>query len=62
MSYVSEALNALIGYAKSGVDWDEVIDRDWTPEVTRGVRMVSIVDDAAQHVGQAAYIAGMPEL
>ena len=62
VSYVIETLNALIAYAKSDVDWDEVIDRDWTPEVTRGVRMVSIVDDAAQHVGQAAYIAGMPEL
>ena len=62
VSYVAETLNALIAYAKSGIEWDEVIDRDWTPEVTRGVRMVSIVDDAAQHVGQAAYIAGMPEL
>ncbi len=62
VAYVTETLTSLIEYAKSGLDWDDVIDRNWTPAVTRGVRMISIVDDAAQHVGQAAYIAGMPEL
>jgi hypothetical protein len=37
----------------------EIIDRSWTPPVTRGVRLVSMIDDAAQHVGQAAYAAGI---
>ncbi|MDN5806231.1 MAG: DinB family protein [Brevibacterium sp.] len=36
----------------------EVIDENWTPPVTRGVRLISIIDDAIQHVGQAAYAAG----
>jgi len=36
-----------------------VIDTSWTPHVTRGVRLVSMIDDAAQHVGQAAYAAGI---
>jgi hypothetical protein len=39
-------------------DLDQVIDENWDPPVTRGVRLVSIIDDAAQHVGQAAYVAG----
>jgi hypothetical protein len=26
--------------------------------VTRGARLVSIIDDAAQHIGQAAYAVG----
>ena len=33
----------------------EVIDSDWDPPVTRGTRLVSIIDDAAQHAGQVGY-------
>lgn len=33
-----------------------VVDRRWTPPVTASVRLVSIVDDCAQHLGQAAYL------
>ncbi|WP_413543662.1 mycothiol transferase [Citricoccus nitrophenolicus] len=40
-------------------DLDEVIDRDWDPPVTRGVRLISVYADALQHVGQAAYVLGM---
>lgn len=40
-------------------DLDDVVDRSWDPPVTRGVRLVSIADDAAQHVGQAAYLRGL---
>lgn len=40
-------------------DLDEVIDAQWDPPVTRGVRLVSVYADALQHVGQAAYVAGM---
>lgn len=38
---------------------DEIIDSAWDPPVTRGARLVSIIDDAAQHAGQASYVAGM---
>lgn len=31
----------------------------WDPPVTMGVRLVSIVDDDAQHIGQAAYVRGL---
>ncbi|KWX68509.1 mycothiol transferase [Mycobacterium sp. NAZ190054] len=36
-----------------------VVDRRWTPPVTASARLVSIIDDAAQHLGQAAYIRGL---
>jgi hypothetical protein len=36
-----------------------VVDTHWTPAVTASMRLVSIIDDAAQHLGQAAYIRGI---
>ena len=40
-------------------DLDRVVDERWDPPVTLGVRLVSVVDDDAQHVGQAAYVRGL---
>lgn len=40
-------------------DLDRVVDRRWTPPVTLGVRLVSVVADDLQHVGQAAYVRGL---
>lgn len=34
---------------------EEVIDDNWTPAVTRGARLVSVIDDAVMHSGQAVY-------
>ena len=42
-------------------DMDRVIDRRWDPPVTVGVRLVSVVNDCTQHVGQMAYIRGLIE-
>ena len=36
-----------------------VIDERWDPPVTASARLVSILDDAAQHLGQAAYVRGI---
>lgn len=36
-----------------------VVDTRWTPPVTASARLVSVIDDAAQHLGQAAYIRGL---
>jgi hypothetical protein len=36
-----------------------VVDEHWDPPVTASVRLVSIVDDGAQHLGQAAYVRGI---
>jgi hypothetical protein len=40
---------------------DEVIDRNWDPPVTLAVRLVSILGDEFEHVGQAAYLKGLLE-
>jgi hypothetical protein len=42
-----------------GEDLDRVVDDRWDPPVTLGVRLVSVVDENAQHVGQAAYLKGL---
>ncbi|HEY0001509.1 MAG TPA: DUF664 domain-containing protein [Actinoplanes sp.] len=50
-----------LGYLRglTADDLDEVVDRNWDPPVTLGVRLVSIIDDDAQHAGQAAYLRGL---
>ena len=40
-------------------DLDEVVDESWDPPVTLGVRLVSVVSDDLQHVGQAAFVRGI---
>ncbi len=40
-------------------DLDRVVDRNWDPPVTLGVRLVSVIDDDVQHAGQAAYVRGL---
>jgi hypothetical protein len=36
-----------------------IVDRRWTPAVTASARLVSIIDDCAQHLGQAGYVRGI---
>lgn len=60
LAAVTDAATDYLGRLGPG-DLDEVVDEDWDPPVTRGVRLVSIFADALQHVGQAAYVAGVPE-
>jgi len=43
-------------------DLDRIIDEQWDPPVTLGIRILSVIDDATQHVGQAAYIAGTTDV
>ena len=40
---------------------DRIIDFNWTPPVSVGVRLVSVIGDSYQHAGQAAYLKGMFE-
>jgi uncharacterized damage-inducible protein DinB len=40
-------------------DLDAVVDESWDPPVTLGVRLVSVVSDDLQHVGQAAFVRGI---
>ena len=45
--------SALTGLVAS--DLARIVDRQWDPPVTLGVRLISVADDCLQHVGQAAY-------
>jgi len=38
---------------------ERIVDTRWDPPVTASVRLVSIVNDCTEHVGQAAYVKGM---
>jgi uncharacterized damage-inducible protein DinB len=38
---------------------DRVVDTQWDPPVTLAVRLVSVIADNLQHVGQAAYVRGL---
>jgi hypothetical protein len=40
-------------------DLERVVDSNWDPPVTASSRIVSIIDDCAQHLGQAAYLLGI---
>jgi hypothetical protein len=55
------ALETTVDYLStvSEADLDRIVDDRWDPPVSLGVRLVSIADDDAQHVGQAAYLRGL---
>jgi AcrR family transcriptional regulator len=40
-------------------DYARVVDDRWDPPVTLAVRLVSVLNDTTQHVGQAAYVRGL---
>jgi len=40
-------------------DLERIVDRRFDPPVTLGVRLVSVLADNLQHVGQAAYLRGL---
>ena len=42
-------------------DLDRIVDENWDPPVTLGVRLISVVSDDLQHAGQAAYVRGIYE-
>jgi hypothetical protein len=40
-------------------DLDRIVDESWDPPVSLGVRLVSVITDDLQHVGQAAFVRGV---
>jgi hypothetical protein len=38
---------------------DRVVDERWDPPVTLAVRLVSVLSDNLQHIGQARYVRGL---
>lgn len=57
-----EAVHSLSGRIVADLadeDLRRVVDERWDPPVTLLVRLVSVIDDAVQHAGQAAYARGI---
>src|SRR5690606_20135170 len=57
-----DAVHAVtLGYLRgvSRADLDRIVDDRWDPPVSLGVRLVSVLADDLQHVGQAAYLRGL---
>ncbi len=63
LAYHDRVADRTRGYVAglTGDDLDRVVDTSFTPAVTAGVRLVSVVDDGLQHAGQAAYLRGLWE-
>ncbi len=40
-------------------DYARVVDDRWDPPVTLGARLVSVLNDDTQHLGQASYVRGL---
>ncbi|MGW7282193.1 mycothiol transferase [Streptomyces sp. NPDC054844] len=40
-------------------DLERIVDENWDPPVTLGARLVSVLSDDLQHVGQAAFARGL---
>jgi uncharacterized damage-inducible protein DinB len=59
--YHDEVLEATTRYVRTLTDDDlrRVVDDSWDPPVTLGVRLVSVISDDLQHVGQAAFVRGI---
>jgi hypothetical protein len=50
-----------LGYLRTlaAKDFEQVVDEHWDPPVTLAVRLISVLSDDLQHVGQAAYLRGL---
>jgi hypothetical protein len=52
-----------LGYLETitAEELDRIVDRRWDPPVTAAVRLVSVIGDTMQHLGQAAYVRGLAQ-
>lgn len=56
-AYFKAARDQAVAYISSLTEesLDDIVDESWTPAVTRGVRLVSTLDDITMHSGQVFY-------
>ena len=61
LGYFEEVHENTAAYLRtlSDADLEQVIDPSWDPPVTVGIRLVSVIADDLQHVGQAGYVRGV---
>jgi hypothetical protein len=59
--YLAAVTERTVEYLRGldGDDFDRIIDTRWNPPVTVAARLVSIIGDDLQHVGQAGYVRGL---
>ena len=57
--YHAATQDAVRPFLEEVTDFDRIVDTRWDPPVTLGVRLVSVVDDMARHIGQAEYVRGL---
>jgi uncharacterized damage-inducible protein DinB len=63
LGYYDAVEKATLAYVRglSDDDLDRVVDERWTPPVTLGARLVSVIGDDIAHAAQAAYVRGIVE-
>jgi uncharacterized damage-inducible protein DinB len=61
LGYLDAVQSATLAYLAGlgEAELARVVDEDWTPPVTLGARLVSVLSDDLQHAGQASYLAGL---
>ncbi|HET6153660.1 MAG TPA: DUF664 domain-containing protein [Marmoricola sp.] len=61
--YHEAVFHAVLGYIATlaPADLDRIVDERWNPPVTLGARLVSVLNDMSQHIGQASYVRGLLE-
>jgi uncharacterized damage-inducible protein DinB len=61
--YFDAVHDATIAFVRTLTDADleRIVDESWDPPVSLGVRLVSVVADDLQHLGQAAYVRGLTQ-
>ncbi len=63
LGYFEDVHDQTLGFVRSLTDVDlaRVVDRTWDPPETVSTRLVSVIVDDLQHVGQAAYVRGITQ-
>jgi hypothetical protein len=61
LGYFEDVHETTMRYVRSleETDLTRVVDASWDPPVTVSIRLVSVIADDLQHVGQAAYLRGI---
>ncbi|MET7449086.1 DUF664 domain-containing protein [Streptomyces sp. NPDC005508] len=63
LGYFDAVHEQTLGFVRGldGRALDRVVDEAWSPPVTLGVRLISVIADDLQHAGQAAFVRGVLE-
>ena len=63
LGYYDAVHEQSVGFVRGldGRALERIVDENWSPPVTLGVRLVSVLADDLQHAGQAAFVRGVLE-